>query len=180
MSFLERRDVCPRAGHVAAATQRVARDDGCMLAKVLSSLLVSLLLAGCASRTIDNETETETGAGTGGDHVLGGDYESCDPLEQDCGGGMGCYVGNADSLFECQLIGWGISEGLPCTDVNDCLPGLLCMPGELQPDCESEWACCARFCDLDAPICPSGTACLPYFQDGTPPAYDNAGVCLTP
>jgi hypothetical protein len=151
-----------------------------MLPKVRSTLLASLLLAACASRTIDSDSETETGVGTGGDHVFSGDYESCDPLEQDCGGGMGCYVGNADSLFECQLIGWGIIEGQSCTEVNDCLPGLLCMPNELQPDCESEWSCCARFCDLEAPICAPGTACLPYFQDGTPPAYGNVGVCLTP
>jgi hypothetical protein len=154
-----------------------------MFAKILSSraLLPTLwLLLGCASRTINGDEETETDAGTGGDHVLSNDVESCDPLAQDCGGGMGCYVGSADSLFECQLIDWGISEGLPCTDVNDCLPGLLCMSSMLQPDCEGEIACCARLCDLDNPVCPVGTICLSYFQDGTPPAYDNVGVCLTP
>jgi hypothetical protein len=149
-----------------------------------AALIAASLLTGCASRSIDIDdetgTETETSAGSGSDHVLVDDEESCDPLEQDCGGGMGCYIGDLDAAFQCELIGWGIAEGLPCTKVNDCLPGLMCLPSELQPDCEGEFACCARFCALEQPVCPPGTACLAYFQDGPPPEYDNVGVCLTP
>jgi hypothetical protein len=147
-------------------------------------LLLASVLVGCASRSIDSETETETGtessAGSGSDHVLGDGEESCDPLEQDCGGGMGCYVGDADAPFQCEAIGWGIAEGLPCAHPNDCLPGLMCLSGVLQPDCGDESACCARFCDVEQPICPPGTACLAYFQDGSTPKYDYVGVCLTP
>jgi hypothetical protein len=150
--------------------------------RLRAALLAAGLLTACASRSIDSEdeTESETSAGSGSDHVLGDGEQSCDPIEQSCAGGMGCYVADADAPFQCEPIGAAVAEGLPCLDVNDCLPGLICLASLLQADCENEFACCVRFCDVEQPICPPGTACLPYFQDGPTPEYGHVGVCLLP
>lgn len=150
------------------------------LRQLTSRLVVAVLLAlsACAPKQADLADETDTGTGNG-THLSDGEL-SCDPLEQDCEPGMGCYVGDADAPFRCEPIGWGIVEGEPCTYPNDCLPGLVCLAGVLQPDCTEAIGCCVKFCDLNESLCPPGTACLPYFDSSPPPMYGNVGACLTP
>ena len=108
--------------------------------------------------------------------------EACDPLVQDCGEGLGCYISGGQALFLCQPVSGGYDEGAPCIYTNDCVPGLFCSAGEAVPGC-TDSGCCTAYCDLnEANSCTlEGTECVQFFDDGTaPPLYDNLGVCILP
>lgn len=104
---------------------------------------------------------------------------TCDPLIQDCGEGLGCYWYGDD--FSCIFTTGQLETGEPCGFLNDCTPGNFCATGEVVPGCEGS-ACCAAFCDLEAPACAHpGTSCVPFFEEGAePPNYAHVGVCIDP
>lgn len=116
-----------------------------------------------------------------GDGTLSLCLQTCDPLAQDCGAGLGCYWSNVE--FICTVTAGDLATGAPCGFVNDCAPGNSCIDGELFPDCEGS-ACCAAFCDLDLGDGPcddviNGTVCTPYFEE-PPPGYETLGACTLP
>jgi hypothetical protein len=107
---------------------------------------------------------------------------TCDPVAQDCDPGQACYW--AINRFECAFTTEDIPAGEACGYINDCAAGLMCLPGDSLPDCESS-NCCIPFCELelgDEPcaIVP-GTVCLPFFElDTAPPGYEHVGICVGP
>lgn len=104
---------------------------------------------------------------------------SCDPLLQDCDQeGSGCFWDG--SQFNCDPAG-DLLEGDPCGYINDCSPGHVCLDAESLPSCAGS-ACCAGFCELDAPQCQiTGAECIAFFEEGTaPPGLENTGVCALP
>jgi hypothetical protein len=107
---------------------------------------------------------------------------SCDPILQDCNGGLACYWANTD--FSCIFTTSDIPPGEPCGFINDCVAGTSCMTADVLPSCVGA-ACCTPWCQLGAgdQVCDAvpGTSCVPFFeQDMAPPGYEHVGVCLVP
>ena len=75
----------------------------------------------------------------------------CDPvIQQGCSRAEdSCHVG-ASGGFECLLSGTG-GEGASCTKPSDCMPGTGCF------DFNQQGSKCRRYCDSQAPSCPSTT-----------------------
>jgi hypothetical protein len=105
----------------------------------------------------------------------------CDPLQQDCGPGLACYHWGSTNFF-CMFTTQDIPLGEPCGFFNDCAGGLVCLPAEVLPNCESS-TCCVSYCSLmDGAAClQMGTECSAFFEEGTaPPDYEDVGVCILP
>ena len=104
----------------------------------------------------------------------------CDPILQDCAQeGTGCYWGGGQ--FSCYTTTDATMTNEPCGYINDCAQGHVCLDAETLVDCQAS-ACCAPYCEVDAPNCPiEGTECSPFYDEGTaPPGYENLGVCVIP
>ena len=104
--------------------------------------------------------------------------ETCDPLLQDCGAGLGCF--SVVNEFFCIFLGGDVPSGEPCEFLNDCAAGNVCADGATLPDCAGT-SCCTAFCDLGDPAClAAGTECVAFFEPGRAPAgHEDVGVCLT-
>ena len=104
----------------------------------------------------------------------------CDPLVQDCPLGQGCFY-DPSYGFACGELGDGAGLGEPCvgSSINECLPGLGCVPEFDYPDgCGGAPGCCTNLCDpeLGGAACadgPPGTSCTEF---GLPLA-PGVGVC---
>ena len=108
---------------------------------------------------------------------------ACHPLDAaSCPEGEGCYPNRAagPSRFACLDVtfhGGGLS-GTPCELINHCAPAGQCIDRSQLDQCHAP-LCCAGYCDLDAPDCPSGLACTPWYgPDDAPPGLENLGVCV--
>ncbi|MCY1059162.1 hypothetical protein OV142_29035 [Nannocystis sp. SCPEA4] len=106
----------------------------------------------------------------------------CDPLVQDCPIGQVCSPG-LDG-FACLPDTSGADGDLSdaCSEDDRCDPGFHCLPSQQQSNCVHS-SCCTPFCDVNAPDCPFGSACVsPYSLDDTepPPDWDHVGVCVKP
>ncbi len=121
-----------------------------------------------------------------GDGVLILCLPMCDPLEQNCGEGQGCY-GWSD-VFICVPDAGGEAGALlePCEFTNVCDPGLMCLDSDMVPGCEGASGCCTPFCDAlaEAPCPPElvGAECVPWFEDGQAPrcTMGVVGACMLP
>lgn len=113
---------------------------------------------------------------------------TCDPLAQDCTDPQGCYLVGAQG-FVCTLPGYDDGKGEDgdeCYTIQSCKPGLVCVNGETQADCEHD-ACCTPFCDISEgvelnPACPNAEEhCISPFE-GMPPDDCSAdvGLCVLP
>lgn len=99
---------------------------------------------------------------------------SCDPLNSTC---ENSACSPTDTGFACLPNDFLVAEiGEPCYAVN-CRVGAHCVDAHRLPDCAHE-ACCAAYCDLEAPDCPDDTACVPYFgDDPVPEGHEALGLC---
>ena len=104
---------------------------------------------------------------------------NCDPLQQDCEDGEGCFWNN--NGFSCIFTAGEIPIDEPCSFVNDCFPGGVCLDAAYLPSCNGA-SCCAAWCDLNDPVCAiAGTECVAWFNPGDElPGYENVGVCILP
>lgn len=108
---------------------------------------------------------------------------ACNPVMQDCGPGQGCFP-NQDRFFCTPSAGPAAAHGDPCSFVNECAAGQLCLDGLAFSACESS-TCCSTACALDDPdadlACAAldpGQSCQPWYEEGAAPAgYENVGVC---
>ena len=103
----------------------------------------------------------------------------CDPLIQDCGAGLGCFVTGSD--FNCVFTTDEVPMGEPCGYINDCAPGNFCADAASLPSCDGS-ACCASFCNLEDPLCLlAQTECVSFFDEGMAlPGFEDVGVCIVP
>lgn len=103
----------------------------------------------------------------------------CDPLDTgSCKSGEVC-VPNGGGMPVCAVDASGRAGdvGDACQFANGCAPGLLC--GANNGQCDGA-GCCTPYCDLDAPTCPDGLDCLPFFERSeTPKCFEDLGVCFT-
>ena len=100
----------------------------------------------------------------------------CDPLQQDCAEGKGCYQGGED--FVCATAG-ELEETDPCGFINDCRPGCYCADKSALPSCDGD-SCCTAWCDAESPIClVEGTECVSFFDVGEAPSgSESIGICV--
>lgn len=98
----------------------------------------------------------------------------CDPLSPaTCGAREVCVPLGGDRPFVCHIdiSGAGGTMGEPCAGLNDCDAGLFCGP------CSGA-DCCTLPCDLDAPACPDGVACMPWYAPASAPkCLEDVGFC---
>lgn len=135
---------------------------------------------GCS---LDNPTCTtpDTLCLIANDDVLALCLAVCDPLDVDsCKPGELCMPDGGGGPHLCALDASGDAGNIgdPCQFLNACKPGLLC--GTNSGLC-ADAGCCTPYCDLDAPTCPDGLACLPFFeQPDVPQCFEDLGVCVQP
>ncbi len=106
--------------------------------------------------------------------------DDCDPLLQDCDGGLGCY-GVGTQGFVCSQPGFDAglgNDGDMCYTIQSCQPGLQCTAAEVLDSCGAA-RCCTPYCDLAEPDpCTAPETCVAYYEAGTaPPGYENVGIC---
>jgi len=103
---------------------------------------------------------------------------SCDPLGDDCDADQTC-VSSSGGPFSCTPQGAG-QYGESCRFLNACEAGLGCfMPAPSV--CEGGGSgCCLPYCDVTAPDCPDGLACVPFFSEDPPEGLESLGVCFEP
>lgn len=107
----------------------------------------------------------------------------CDPVEQDCFEGLGCYPFNDDFFCTIDFSEDMGAAGDPCDFRSACDPGTHCAIPGLVPGCEGGLGCCTSFCDLadPTPPCLPGQVCEPYYGAGsTPRGYEHVGACRLP
>lgn len=115
-----------------------------------------------------------------GDGVLNLCFSTCDPVDVGaCPAEQGCYP--AYNAFVCVPDVSG-DEGQawdPCEYLNACGGGRTCVNGSDVELCDQSGSgCCVPFCDLNAPVCPDDTVCLPFYDSGeAPPNYEHVGTC---
>lgn len=117
----------------------------------------------------------------GGDSIPAFCRPDCDPLDlESCAQGEGCYP--AENHTVCAPDASGPDAGAlfdPCEFVNACDPGLLCASATAVGACPRGVArCCTPWCDLEDPMCPEPTTCVPTNEpEPAPPGQENVGVC---
>lgn len=109
---------------------------------------------------------------------------ACDPLAQDCGEGQSCLPPGGSTGFVCMRDASGDqgAYGTPCSSLNSCDPGLLCIEpsGVPEPECAEASSCCSPLCSLAAgEPCPGqGQTCESFFESGfVPEGYEDVGLC---
>lgn len=106
---------------------------------------------------------------------------SCDPLQQDCPTGERCSpVSNPAPGYACfdDVSGADGQAGEPCTMLNGCDPGLVCVFADDTTPCGGD-VCCTPYCDVNEPnTCPQAPeqVCRPAFKE-QPPGYEHVGYC---
>ncbi len=120
----------------------------------------------------------------GGDSVLALCLSACDPLEQDCPAGQGCYEASGGFLCTADASGDGGNDGDSCGFINDCTPGQICLHPSQTADCdENNTGCCSPYCNVTAPntCAAEGEECVAFYaQSEAPPGLENVGLCAVP
>ena len=146
----------------------------------LEGFCVAICVGSVEAPTCEDETAT---CAINGDLTIAVCLPGCDPLQQDCPGGQGCYPWN--DRFTCALDDSGDMgvPGDPCPYLSACDPGAMCVTPGLVPDCMNAAGCCTAFCSLDDPMppCLPGQVCTSWYEEGAaPPGYELVGVCVPP
>ena len=114
------------------------------------------------------------------DGVLALCLPSCDPLGPTCGDGDGCFPSGSESFVCLPGPSESIASTFTCYLSGGCEPGTLCLDSLMVPDCDDDGGCCSPYCDRTAPACPPNTECLPFFEKGALPQFEDVGVCGVP
>ncbi|MBV1857047.1 MAG: hypothetical protein KUG77_01455 [Nannocystaceae bacterium] len=116
--------------------------------------------------------------------------QPCDPLEDSCPEGEGCYPFGDFTNFSCALDKSDVTDvpglaGDECEFINHCAPGLVCFEQPFFFGCDTDlFGCCTEFCDLDDPAPDGGCSladqvCIPWHLEGevVPEGLENVGFC---
>jgi hypothetical protein len=166
----------------AAGTDDCDEMSGCSNVHEVDGELIGICHAFCMGTADDPECPPDTSCSICSDGCPNYCIFSCDPVAQDCDLGVGCYW--AYDNFSCLWTTQYIPEGQPCGQINDCMPGLVCLTAEVIPACDGA-ACCGKWCnhDLGDAQCETtpGTVCELFFEQGmAPPGDEHIGVCIIP
>lgn len=171
-------DACSYDG-IAQATDSCGADSHCWDVMDVDGQLQGVCTTFCAGSPDNPICAPETACLMANEGSINLCVRTCDPLQQDCGAGLGCFWAN--NGFQCIFTAGEILAGEPCGYINDCAPGNLCASADVLPACNSS-ACCTPYCDLADPTCGDpATECSAFFEEGTaPPGYESIGVCILP
>lgn len=110
----------------------------------------------------------------------------CDILDPNtCAAGEVCAP-TSEGPWQCFFDSSGDAgaPGDPCTALNACDPGNICLEPAAVPGCTSDSGCCAPACDVNAqgPCPDDGSQCVPWYDEGLAPTPELAevGVCRLP
>ena len=108
----------------------------------------------------------------------------CNPLQQDCAEGQGCYPIQGEwTCIPTASSGKG-GYGAPCEYINACDHGFACLGSPALPNCAGSFGCCSQACDVEDHQCPDaelGVTCVPWYEpEYAPPGFENVGVCALP
>lgn len=157
-------------------------------APLLAGLPALALLAGCIiydDGSDDGDTQDEPPGDDDDDPTEAeppAPLVNCDPLAQDCEGGLACTI--YEGGFGCvEVLVMGVA-GDACFTAQECGPGLACISGAVIPGC-LDAQCCAPLCEVgDDTSCPGedkGAACGPVLTGPeVPDAAQAYGVCKLP
>lgn len=115
----------------------------------------------------------------------------CDPLADGCGGGRVCIPNSDHWMCATDASGDLGGFGDPCSFINSCDPGLICIGDWALPpgaECQGSNGCCTEVCDLTDPLgdlqcagAAEGQHCLPWYAEGEAPAgLEHVGACAVP
>lgn len=162
--------------------------DDCELGSMCWNVSLETLAGTCTAMCSGSERnptceDPSTMCATEGETGLALCLPVCDPLEQDCAEGLGCYP--VESTFLCVPDGSGDTgaPGDPCQGLNACDPGRWCAAPASVPMCMDGVGCCSGLCDVTDPLppCLPGQECLAWYAEGTAPmGYENVGACIVP
>lgn len=102
----------------------------------------------------------------------------CDPLVGDCPEGLVC-VPSFSKTFACGIPEDELVDPFEtCTTDRACPERHACVDAADVSFCDDPGRCCAPFCDLEAPACPAGTACVPFVPPEDATVFnEDIGVC---
>jgi hypothetical protein len=169
-------------GGIVDASDDCDELSGCWNLQDVEGELVGTCHAFCMGTADDSVCPAGSTCWISGSGIPSYCIPTCDPVAQDCGPGLGCYLSGVS--FQCLLGTQNIPVGEPCGFINDCAPGLTCLAAEVFPTCNGS-ACCATWCnhELGDAQCETtpGTVCELFFEDGrAPPGLEHVGVCIVP
>ena len=105
----------------------------------------------------------------------------CDPLQQACADGQGCFPTVAGAFVCMPAPSEAIASPHTCHLSGGCEPGTICRTPDTVPGCDDEGGCCSPYCDLTDPTCPASSTCIPFFERAAPaPELEHVGVCGLP
>lgn len=117
-------------------------------------------------------------------------FDQCDPLQQGCAPGYGCYPDEAaagSTGFLCLPTVGAETMGDYCWLLSNCEPGLFCVTPEYLPGCNGLVGCCTQICDVTEPdVCPDlhpDLRCTSWYYAGDAPpqaGLENVGICVLP
>ncbi len=132
-------------------------EAGSMCWDVDVDTLTGTCLEMCTGPASSPSCETPgTVCAVGNDGILPLCLPACDPLEQNCPAGEGCYILNEASI--CAPTSGAVGSGESCGSVNACSPGLGCSLGG--GGCDATLSCCGAYCDESAPDCDIDLECV--------------------
>jgi hypothetical protein len=169
-------------GGAVEATDDCDATSHCWDVQEIDGEAIGTCLAFCTGTADMPECPPKTACSTSGSGIINLCIGTCDPILQDCNGGLACFWAN--NGFNCIFTTSDIPSGEPCGFINDCAQGNGCITAEALPSCAGS-ACCSPWCllgdgDLPCEVLP-GSTCVPFFEQGmAPPGYEHIGICLLP
>ncbi|MFO7564837.1 MAG: hypothetical protein R6X02_19490 [Enhygromyxa sp.] len=167
-------------GGAVEATDDCDASGACFNVKEVDGEMTGTCLAFCTGSPDAPACPEGSSCKLTGDGTLTLCFPQCDPIAQDCDSGLACFWVGYE--FTCVFTTEELPPGSPCGFINDCATGLICIAGEVVPDCEDP-ACCTPFCDttLGDAQCAAvpQSMCVPFFEEGRSlPGYEDVGICI--
>lgn len=118
----------------------------------------------------------------GGDAIPAFCMKACSPLEDDCPAGLACYLQWQPYVCSGDFSEPDAAALDECDYANQCPAGTACAVADTVGVCpDGAERCCASFCDLQAPDCPTPLNCAPYFGEApAPEGLESVGLCVLP
>lgn len=174
-----------RIGRACHAEGLMSGHDDCEAGLVCVNIHARGLQGECMPLPHDDVCEAGVQMGPVNEGAISLCVPGCNPLEQDCAQGNGCYP-IAES-WGCVPDASGAQGEYAdeCLFVNVCDPGLVCLSSAAVPGC-SGGGCCSEVCDtsLGDEQCSGaeqGQTCQAWYSPGTAPAgFETVGACALP